>query len=240
MLPEGCSPKSDKPLNEGKHDPTKCLENGRFDNDCCALKGTAKCKDNYKFVETEKVCHDGGSWKAYSYKCEKKTTNTVKLNSPSTGGGTEDAAKTEGGKAEAGKTATNLKMFTDRECGVQGMNFGSMSTPEDCAIVARRERYQTFMFSTTQPSLKCRGCTSSDGGATNTNWNVYFVIGAQEQIVIDAVTQNSSSSSTKAIIEKYQKAAEAAKQKEDEAVKQIAVWAAKKENTKDVKEVKLV
>ena len=50
-------------------------------------------------------------------------------------------AKTEATKADAGNKATNIKMFTDRECGVQGINFGSMNTPEDCAIVAKYERY---------------------------------------------------------------------------------------------------
>ena len=49
-----------------------CLENGRFDNDCCAVKGSAKCKGNHTLEWANngtKVCFDGGSWKAYNYFC---------------------------------------------------------------------------------------------------------------------------------------------------------------------------
>lgn len=31
------------------HNPSKCLENGGFDNDCCVY-GTAACKDNYVYT----------------------------------------------------------------------------------------------------------------------------------------------------------------------------------------------
>ena len=54
-----------------KHDPSKCLENGKYDNDCCAIRGTESCKDSYLKTMGNNVCYDGGSWKAYSYTCEK-------------------------------------------------------------------------------------------------------------------------------------------------------------------------
>ena len=50
------------------HDKSKCVENGKYDNDCCAIKGSARCKDGYK-LSWGKVCYDGGSWKAHSYFC---------------------------------------------------------------------------------------------------------------------------------------------------------------------------
>ena len=72
-----------------------------------------------------------------SDKSEPVTPNPPKKTDPMK----PNPAKTEATKADAGNKATNIKMFTDRECGVQGINFGSLSTPEDCAIVAKHERY---------------------------------------------------------------------------------------------------
>ena len=52
------------------HDPSKCRENGGFDNDCCALEGTSSCADGFEMVmNPSQVCYDGGDWKAYSYIC---------------------------------------------------------------------------------------------------------------------------------------------------------------------------
>ena len=50
-----------------RHDKSKCRENGRFDNDCCALKGTESCADGFAKMGSDHVCYDGGSWRAYSY-----------------------------------------------------------------------------------------------------------------------------------------------------------------------------
>jgi hypothetical protein len=38
------------------HNPSKCVENKKFDGDCCAIKGTAECKDGYKFVDSDIAC----------------------------------------------------------------------------------------------------------------------------------------------------------------------------------------
>ena len=44
------------------HDASKCRENGGFDNDCCALEGTASCADGFEMDFTSDVCYDGGFW----------------------------------------------------------------------------------------------------------------------------------------------------------------------------------
>ena len=58
----------------GSHDPSKCLENGKFDNDCCAIRGTESCGGGYLKTWSNTVCYDGGSWKAHSYTCEGKSS----------------------------------------------------------------------------------------------------------------------------------------------------------------------
>ena len=58
-------------------------------------------------------------------------------------------------------------------CKKQGKNFGNLKTPEDCAIVANREGYNYYMFSTSYPNWGCRGCTKINGGNKNSNWDVY-------------------------------------------------------------------
>jgi len=65
----------------------------------------------------------------------------------------------------------------NRECGEQGLNFGNMKSPEDCAIVAGKEGYDYFMFSKQYPSWGCRGCAKADGGKAHKLWNVFAVDG---------------------------------------------------------------
>jgi len=67
--------------------------------------------------------------------------------------------------------------FEKRECGEQGLNFGTMKTPEDCAIVAGKEGYDYFMFSKEYPTWGCRGCSTGDGGKDHKLWNVFAVDG---------------------------------------------------------------
>lgn len=50
------------------HDASQCRENGGFDNDCCAIVGTAKC-DNGLSLTWGDVCYPGQGWTAYSYYC---------------------------------------------------------------------------------------------------------------------------------------------------------------------------
>ena len=66
------------PTCDGDHDPTKCRENGAFDNDCCALSdnqfGTpvwASCADGY-VREWGTVCytHPTDGWSATRYTCK--------------------------------------------------------------------------------------------------------------------------------------------------------------------------
>jgi len=58
-------------------DPSKCRENGSFDNDCCALKGTNSCADNYEMEQTEHVCYQGAGFTAYTYHCLEPDTPVV-------------------------------------------------------------------------------------------------------------------------------------------------------------------
>ena len=62
-------PKDGDKKPKGEHDPSKCRENGGFDNDCCALKEQASCADDFKLLISDDICWDGGEWKAYSYHC---------------------------------------------------------------------------------------------------------------------------------------------------------------------------
>ena len=52
-------------------DPKKCREHGRFDNDCCAIKGTNTCADHYTMEQTDHVCYKNEKFTAYSYHCLK-------------------------------------------------------------------------------------------------------------------------------------------------------------------------
>lgn len=52
-------------------DPSKCLEHGQLDNDCCALKGTNTCADDYDMEQSEHVCYKNTQFTAYSYSCHK-------------------------------------------------------------------------------------------------------------------------------------------------------------------------
>jgi hypothetical protein len=56
-----------------EHDPSKCRENGRFDNDCCAGKEQSACADGYQHVATGQSC-----WQniAFSYYCVPARSNT--------------------------------------------------------------------------------------------------------------------------------------------------------------------
>ena len=49
------------------HDKSKCIENGRPDPDCCAVKGTAKCDGSWD-LKWLKQCTPGS--KAYRYACQ--------------------------------------------------------------------------------------------------------------------------------------------------------------------------
>ena len=60
------------------HNPSACVENKGFDNDCCAIKGTAECKSDFKFVDTDIVCWDGGDWQAFNYYCVNTDKKEVK------------------------------------------------------------------------------------------------------------------------------------------------------------------
>lgn len=55
-------------LGVSAHDASKCRENGKFDNDCCAIKGTAKCAGDLA-LHWGSVCYKGNGWTAYSYFC---------------------------------------------------------------------------------------------------------------------------------------------------------------------------
>lgn len=46
-----------------------CMENGKEDDDCCAIKGTWDCKDGYRLIDPNTVCWQGDHWTAYNYKC---------------------------------------------------------------------------------------------------------------------------------------------------------------------------
>merc|ERR1719329_213043 len=63
------------PATVNPHDASKCLENGKFDNDCCALQGTSSCEAGFTMSMGDTVCFDGGSWKAYSYTCTDPALN---------------------------------------------------------------------------------------------------------------------------------------------------------------------
>lgn len=69
QLAAEAAPEEKDEENQQGHNPKKCFENGQWDNDCCAVKGTGECIDNYKFVDSQDVCYDGGDWKAYRYLC---------------------------------------------------------------------------------------------------------------------------------------------------------------------------
>ena len=63
------------PLALAQHDPSKCLERGKFDNDCCAseLSGPASCADGYIYKKGEPC-----SWATHAntYTCTKPTSST--------------------------------------------------------------------------------------------------------------------------------------------------------------------
>jgi len=52
-----------------KSDPKQCREHGRFDNDCCAIKGTNTCAKGYTMEQTDKVCFRNSQFVAYRYNC---------------------------------------------------------------------------------------------------------------------------------------------------------------------------
>ena len=45
-----------------------CLENGGYDNDCCAIVGTAVCKNNFELTWGE-PCYVADTWTAIKYTC---------------------------------------------------------------------------------------------------------------------------------------------------------------------------
>ena len=53
------------------HDSSKCLENGNFDNDCCAIKGSAVCKDDH-VLRWGEPCYVSSAWSAIRYTCTPK------------------------------------------------------------------------------------------------------------------------------------------------------------------------
>ena len=61
-----------KKSNDGT-DASKCRENGKWDNDCCAQAMTASCADHYTRVMSDDQCASGKEqgyvWIAYNYKC---------------------------------------------------------------------------------------------------------------------------------------------------------------------------
>jgi hypothetical protein len=56
-----------------------CLENGLLDNDCCALRGTGSCASGFQGGQTESVCYDGGSFKAYSVRRRWTCANSSRI-----------------------------------------------------------------------------------------------------------------------------------------------------------------
>jgi hypothetical protein len=50
------------------HDPTACMEDGSFDDDCCAIRGSGSCAEGHTFVGSNELCFIG-PWKPYKYKC---------------------------------------------------------------------------------------------------------------------------------------------------------------------------
>ena len=53
------------------HDPSKCLEHGKFDNDCCAIKGSAVCEDDH-VLRWGEPCYVSSAWSAIRYTCTPK------------------------------------------------------------------------------------------------------------------------------------------------------------------------
>ena len=56
-------------LGVSAHDASQCRENGKFDNDCCAVKGTAQCAGDLALSWGD-VCYKGDGWTAFSYFCD--------------------------------------------------------------------------------------------------------------------------------------------------------------------------
>ena len=67
------------------HDADKCLENGRFDDDCCAAAGHAACKDDYQLTWGT-TCYLSTEITAYNYYCDVKAPpikkSTIKAHDP--------------------------------------------------------------------------------------------------------------------------------------------------------------
>ena len=55
-------------LGVSAHDASQCRENGKYDNDCCAIKGTAQCAGGLA-VSWGAACYKGKGWTAFSYYC---------------------------------------------------------------------------------------------------------------------------------------------------------------------------
>jgi len=45
------------------------MESGRYDENCCAIKGTASCKDEYELNFLTKTCFDNGETVAHFFEC---------------------------------------------------------------------------------------------------------------------------------------------------------------------------
>jgi hypothetical protein len=90
----------------GIHDPSKCRENGRFDNDCCAIRGTESCADQFTKIDTGRVCYEGGSWRAHNYECHRDVIYPVD----------HDASKC---KAKTGDDCCAVKFGTVSFCSAQ-------------------------------------------------------------------------------------------------------------------------
>ena len=88
-----------------------------------------------------------------------------------------------GAKLVKGPKCLNINVH-NRECGVQGKNFGTYYSPESCANVAQNNGYDYFMFSKSYPTWGCRGCntdsTKASGGNQHNLWIVYAVYGCNE------------------------------------------------------------
>jgi len=52
-----------------EHHPGKCMEQGRFDENCCAIKGTASCRDEYELNWLTRTCFDNGQTVAHFFEC---------------------------------------------------------------------------------------------------------------------------------------------------------------------------
>ena len=51
------------------HDPSKCKEDGKKDDDCCALKGHESCASGFRVQRSNHACFKDAKFTAYNYYC---------------------------------------------------------------------------------------------------------------------------------------------------------------------------